>query len=145
VLDLFAGSGALGIEALSRGAARAVFVAENPACVHASWEDLERCGFQSRGEVLRGRLPDAFRSVGRMLPKGAGLVLLDPPYGAREKGSLLAAMERFSLLAERARIVFEHFHKDVFSSLPPGFILEKQRRYGDTALTFFRYLPGDPA
>jgi 16S rRNA (guanine966-N2)-methyltransferase len=145
VLDLFAGSGALGIEALSRGARHAVFVDENPLCLRAIRENLERCGFQSQTEVLRGRLPSAFRIVGRALPRKADIVLLDPPYGGVKKASMLESMHRFSLLKENARIVFEHFHKDVFTTIPAGFFVEKQRRYGDTSLTFFRYLTGDIA
>jgi hypothetical protein len=85
VLDLFAGSGALGIEALSRGARHAVFVDENPLCLRAIRENLERCGFQSQTEVLRGRLPAAFRIVGRALLRKADIVLSPAPSVLRNR------------------------------------------------------------
>ena len=144
-LDLFAGSGALGIEALSRGAQRVVFVDENPVCLRSIRENLDRCGFRSQTEILRGRLPAFFRKLAQVIAGKADIVLLDPPYNQVDKALLLESMHHFSLLKENARIVFEHFHKDVFNSVPTGFLLEKQKRYGDTSLTFFRYRPGEPA
>jgi 16S rRNA (guanine966-N2)-methyltransferase len=141
-MDLFSGSGALGIEALSRGARHAVFVDSHPVCVRCIGENLERCDFPSRAQVLQARLPDDFRSVRKVLSGAVDIVLADPPYGWDGKAGILQELHRFSLVNEHATIVFEHFHKDVFSSVPQEFVLEDERRYGDTVLTFFHYQPG---
>jgi 16S rRNA (guanine966-N2)-methyltransferase len=141
-MDLFSGSGALGIEALSRGAQYAVFVDSNPVSIRCIGENLVRCGFASRAQVLQARLPDGFRSVRKALSGAVDIVLADPPYAWEGKTGILQSLHRFSLLNEHATIVFEHFHKDVFLSVPHEFFLEDERRYGDTVLTFFHYKPG---
>jgi 16S rRNA (guanine966-N2)-methyltransferase len=143
VLDAFAGSGALGIEALSRGAERAVFCDEKPECIHAIQENLRKCELDGRAVVLRTRLPEGLARVRETVAEPCDLVFLDPPYGAEEKGRILEELHRFALLKERARIVFEHARKDPFACVPACFVLETERRYGDTLLTFLNYQPGD--
>jgi 16S rRNA (guanine966-N2)-methyltransferase len=141
-MDLFSGSGALGIEALSRGARNAAFVDSNPACVRCIRENLVRCGFQSHAQVLQARLPDDFQIVSKVLPGAMDIVFADPPYAWEGRVAILQDMHRFSLLNEHATIVIEHFHKDVSLSVPHEFFLEDERRYGDTVLTFIHYKPG---
>jgi len=143
VLDAFAGSGALGIEALSRGAERAVFCDEKRECIHAIQENLKKCELDGRAVVLRTRLPEGLASVREAVPEPCDLVFLDPPYGAEEKERILEGLNRFALLKERARIVFEHAKRDAFSCVPAGFVVEGERRYGDTLLTFLNYQPGE--
>jgi len=144
VLDLFSGSGALGIEALSRGARNVVFLDENPGCIRCIRDNLNRCDFHSGHRVLQGRLPEALETLRREDPPHVDIVLMDPPYGWEGKARLFQALHHCSLLREHARIVCEHFHKDVFPTVPAEFSMEKQRRYGDTVLTFLHYLPGEP-
>lgn len=139
VLDLFSGSGALGIEALSRGAGRVVFVEQDNLCVDCIVRNLEQCGFSSQGTVFRCRLPDELPSVARRIAGQVDIVLMDPPYGWCELDALLSGLVRCSLLADRATIVFEHFHKAVFAQMLPPFSLVKQKRYGRTTLSFFQY------
>ncbi len=145
VLDLFAGSGALGIEALSRGAGHVTFVDHSPVCARTIRKNLERCGFLDRAEVLRGRIPETFSKIQKAGGVQYDLVLLDPPYNYNilEKEKILHKLNGFYLLKENARIVFEHFQKDTFGTSPEGFIIEEQRRYGDTMLTFFKYVTGE--
>jgi 16S rRNA (guanine(966)-N(2))-methyltransferase RsmD len=144
VMDLFSGSGALGIEAMSRGARHVVFVEENPRCIRCIHDNITRCGFHSGHQVMRGRLPEALRTLTKMAPPPVDIVLMDPPYGWAGNATLFQALHRCSLLRDHARIVCEHFHKDVFPAVPAEFRFEKQRKYGDTVLTFFDYLPGEP-
>ena len=143
VLDLFAGSGALGLEALSRGARHAVFVEANPICLRAIRENLNRCGFCDGVHVLKATLPRDFQKVKKVIPHRVDVVFLDPPYNAVGKTDLLEALQHFSLLKENARIVFEHFYNDASITVPADFFLEDQRRYGDTGLTFIEYKPGE--
>ena len=141
VLDLFAGSGALGIEALSRGARHAVFFDQNIACIRAIHENLDRCGFKENATVLKGRFPDENERIKTAISGTYDIVFLDPPYGVPEKDRILEKLDRFSLLSKNARIVFEHASNDQIDLVPQGFVLEKQRRYGDTMLTFLTYQP----
>lgn len=141
VLDLFAGSGALGIEALSRGARWALFCDERLDCVQTVQENLDRCGLTGRAAVLHLRVPEGLPRMEGIGPAPFDLVFLDPPYGAVSKERLLEEFLRFAFLKERARIVFEHSQKDVFDHVPAGFVLEGGRRYGDTHLTFLNYQP----
>ena len=139
VLDLFAGSGALGIEALSRGAAYTLFIDSRHACVQTIQDNLLKCGFQEEAGVIQGKLPGDLGKIKKnALPERYDVVFLDPPYNLWDKGELLDQLLQFNLLKEDARIVYEHYYKDIFQQVPQGFIMEEQRRYGDTVLTFFR-------
>lgn len=140
VLDLYAGSGALGIEALSRGAARAVFVDRAGACVAQIRRNLEALGVAEGAEVRRG---DAVRAVARLAAGGArfDLVLADPPYASREAVRLLDAVAAAGLLASGGMLVLETSRHDA-PGRRPGLRIDDVRRYGDTLVV--RYVV-DPA
>lgn len=131
VLDLFAGSGALGIEALSRGAASAVFVDRDPEAVRAIGRNLESLGLAGRGRVVRA-------DVTRWLPqhaedvRAASLVLLDPPYNDPVLEQSLALLD--ALAAAGTTVVVEHPRR---RRLPPLDRLRtgRERRYGDTSVS----------
>ncbi len=135
VLDLFAGSGALGIEAISRGAAGATFVEQAPAARAALAANLAALGIaRPIAEVRRG---DAAVELRAAADRGEtyGLVFLDPPY--RAAGGLGAALEPWlvGLLAPGGRLVCE---SDRRLPLAVGLPLERQRRYGDTLIRIHR-------
>ena len=138
VLDLYAGSGALGIEALSRGAARAVFVDKDRRADDALRTNLAATGFGERAHV--DRTPVA-SFVGRAVD-GAGsgapfdLVFLDPPYDldAADLAQVLEALACPGLLAEAATVVIET-RRDTPPSLPGEWTVRWDRAYGDTLLT----------
>lgn len=123
VLDLFAGSGALGLEALSRGAATADFVELNPPSIAALRANIEALGVAARTTVHRA---DAVRFAERLPPGAYDVVFADPPYSHDHALSLVALFRKTPF----GRILsVEHR-----ASLPvPG---DATRRYGDTALTF---------
>lgn len=131
VVDLFAGSGALGIEALSRGAARATFVDQDEQAVRVIRRNLEELGLAGRGRAVRADVVRWLRaSAGEV--KGASLVLLDPPYNDAVLEHALALLD--ALTAEGTTVVVEHAHRNPLpdlSRLRPV----RQRRYGDTAVT----------
>jgi 16S rRNA (guanine966-N2)-methyltransferase len=123
VLDLFAGSGALGLEALSRGAASATFVELNPPSLRALHENITALGVESDVTVHRG---DAMRFAER-LPEGAfDLVLADPPYTVDYAQRLVALFRRQPF----GRILSVEHRSDLEID---G---DDTRLYGDTALTF---------
>jgi 16S rRNA (guanine966-N2)-methyltransferase len=132
VLDLFAGTGALGIEALSRGAQRAVFVERDRAALKALSANLGALGLQaSEAEVRRGEVLGALRSA-RKHSETYDLVLIDPPY--RRAGDLGGelSLALAPLLKPQARVVVE---SDRRAPLQLPWEIEKERRYGDTTIT----------
>jgi 16S rRNA (guanine966-N2)-methyltransferase len=135
VLDLFAGSGALAIEALSRGASRAVLVDTDAAAVHAIETNLEHTHFGDRARARRGAV-DAF--LAQLPPPDApfGLVTLDPPYETTdgEIRSLLEKLTQGSWLTESATVVVER-PAGSSVSLPDKLALAWERTYGDTLVT----------
>jgi 16S rRNA (guanine966-N2)-methyltransferase len=122
VLDLYAGSGALGLEALSRGAASADFVEISPPSLAALRENVAALGVEGRAAVHR---EDALRFAARLPPAAYDIVLADPPYTRDDAGKLVALFRQSPF----ARILaVEHpARTDV-----PG---EDTRRYGDTSIT----------
>jgi 16S rRNA (guanine966-N2)-methyltransferase len=139
VLDLYAGSGALGIEALSRGAAHATFVDDDAAAVAAIRENLEAAGFVDEGRVLRSTAAQYLTRGAREAP-GTGhrfdLVLLDPPYDTptADVEGVLTALVASGALGPGSRIVVERPRSAGPPALPPAWETEFQRAYGDTLL-----------
>lgn len=137
VLDLFAGSGALGLEALSRGASYAVFVEEARAAQKVLEDNLRELEVEDRSRVLAA---DAHKALGR-LAKGKrrfGLVFLDPPYARSDVAELLEKLAQAGVLLPGAWIVLEHAARDEPPKAPVELETRFRRDYGDTALTFYR-------
>jgi 16S rRNA (guanine966-N2)-methyltransferase len=137
VLDLFAGSGAAGIEALSRGAARATFVERDRRAVEVIATNLERAHVADRARVVRADAIGWLRGPEAEGNAPFGVVVLDPPYA--ETGLLTAALEAVApLVPVGGRVVAKHFWRDP----PPvevGLLAsERERRFGETTLTFYR-------
>ncbi|MGH2376653.1 MAG: RsmD family RNA methyltransferase [bacterium] len=139
VLDLFAGTGTLGIEALHRGAERAVFVEHDPRHARAIEDRLRQEGLRGRAEV---RAEDALVAVGRLRARGDAfdLILLDPPYGAEWLARSMAAVAGAGLLVRSGVIVGEGHWRDR-PALPEGYTLAREARYGETVLWFIRAGP----
>ncbi|MDQ2678444.1 MAG: 16S rRNA (guanine(966)-N(2))-methyltransferase RsmD [Actinomycetota bacterium] len=131
VLDLFAGSGALGIEALSRGATHATFVDSSPEALRAIRTNLEQTGLADRATVVRADARDHL-TRGAATAARVDLALVDPPYSFDEWPSLLAALD--------AEIVVIESDREVDPG--DGATVMRARRYGGTVVTIARY--GDP-
>jgi 16S rRNA (guanine966-N2)-methyltransferase len=125
VLDLFAGSGALGLEALSRGAERVVFVERSGAALRALRGNVERLGAGAAVQVVR---EDALRYAGRLASGAFDLVLADPPYGQDFADTLV----RLFIRTPFARWLWVEHRTAEALTLPPT---ARSRRYGDTTLT----------
>lgn len=132
VLDLFAGSGALGIEALSRGAASSVFVEHEPAALQAIERNLDRLRLTG-ARVVRG---DVLRTIAQEVTAGAkyDLVLVDPPYGMLTEIQPRLARHLPPLLAEDGLLVLETDAR-VEPELPLP--VRTSRKYGHTRVTLF--------
>jgi 16S rRNA (guanine966-N2)-methyltransferase len=137
VLDLFAGAGTLGVEALSRGAASATFVERDGACATIVAKNLAATGFAQQGDVANVDAIDWLRAHGGDL--GAyNLLLLDPPY--QDSVMLTAALQALDRapLRNEALLVVEHHRSQPLPTLE-RLSLVRDRDYGATRLTFFRY------
>ncbi len=130
VLDLFAGTGALGLEALSRGASEAVLVDDGKRALGLIRQNLKICGAENRATILRR---DATR-LGDNPGDPFNLVFLDPPYGKGLGEKALAAANAGGWLAPGALVVFE----ENAPASPAGFTALDTRRYGDTHISLLR-------
>jgi 16S rRNA (guanine(966)-N(2))-methyltransferase RsmD len=136
VLDLFAGTGAVGIEALSRGAARAVFVDSSPAAVRTIRENLDRAKLSERAHVHRRDVAKAVHAdLGRF-----DLVFLDPPYALGGPGldAILADLAAEQRVAEGGLIVLTREIKSSTPVIPVDWRSDRRLSYGDAAVLVYR-------
>lgn len=137
VLDLYAGTGALGIEALSRGAASALFVERDPAVARALRGSLEALGLGASGRVLAADLDPR-----RGLDAGAlggpwNVVFLDPPYATGEGAAWLGILGRIPWPEDGGLVVYER-RSGPLGPAPEGLALATERVYGETTVSLFR-------
>jgi 16S rRNA (guanine(966)-N(2))-methyltransferase RsmD len=132
VLDLYAGCGALALEALSRGCERAVCVDSAREAAQAILRNAEGCGFAGRVEV---RQEPVVRALERLPEGGFALVFIDPPYAEGPQ----AALSRIGpLLAPGAAVVAEHSSRSPPAERFGALVLADRRRYGDTGVSIYR-------
>ena len=145
VLDLFACSGAVGLEALSRGATDVLLVESDPEAARVIRQNIGTVALPGV-RLVTGR-------AGRVLRQGPGaerrrdLVFADPPYALSEPGlaTLLATLADRGWLARDALVVVERDTRSGEPSWPPGYRLDRSRRYGETTLWYVRAAGGAPA
>ena len=135
--DLYAGTGTVGFEALSRGARHAVFVEPDGTRFKTIKGSVSALGFQDRSEVIKGEAWDFLKkSVGR--GDTYDIFFLDPPYLSDEIEKVLPIIGEGNLLSERCVVIVEHFSKKKLPETAGTLKMEKTYRYGDTMLTFYR-------
>jgi 16S rRNA (guanine966-N2)-methyltransferase len=131
VLDLYAGSGALGIEALSRGAASVVAVEQDRTTARTIADNATLCGMQASLSI---EVAPVLVALSRLKGREFDLVFLDPPYGNGEVDSVLAALAKLGLVAPGGWVVVEHGRRDEIHA-PADLEVALERRYGDSLLT----------
>jgi 16S rRNA (guanine966-N2)-methyltransferase len=135
-LDLFAGTGANGVEALSRGAAAAVFVDKDARSLAAIRQNLHAAHFEDRGRIVRAVLPAGFNAI----PADCAVfdfVFADPPYVFDDFEGLLGKIAERPLLATTGQIIAEHASRTVLPEKIGPYSQFRRAVYGDTALSFF--------
>jgi 16S rRNA (guanine966-N2)-methyltransferase len=133
VLDLYAGTGALAIEALSRGAAEAVLVERNPTACAVIRENLARTRLAARARVIQGE-------VERVLPRLEGpfdVVFLDPPYADERVDAVLAALGTSGVINEQSVVVYEHSKRRQPPETCGPLTRYLTRCHGDTCVTIY--------
>ena len=137
VVDLYAGSGALAIEALSRGAVSADLVEADRRAREAIARNVSELGLTERVRVWPFRLPGGLSRLTDVLAT-AGVVFADPPYGGHEARATLAALGREGVLPAGSRVVLETHGKDLVPEAEGVLARERERRYGETAVHVYR-------
>lgn len=134
-LDLYAGSGSIGIEALSRGAPKAVFVEKNRAAIQVIRANLQHAGLDNKAEVY---MTDALRGLGALSAAGRefGCIFLDPPYDEDMVVPTLAALKA-PLVASHTVIIAEHSKTESCPGHVGDLVKTREQVYGDTVLSFF--------
>ena len=132
VLDLFGGSGQLGLEAMSRGAASCVIVDGDRAAQKAIEANIKNCGFDRNCQLIKG---DSFTFLQRQKKDSYHLIFLDPPYGGELLNRAIAEICRIDILAEGGIMVCESASVDVVAPVQAPYRVVKQYRYGHTDLT----------
>ncbi|MBN2621216.1 16S rRNA (guanine(966)-N(2))-methyltransferase RsmD [candidate division WOR-3 bacterium] len=129
ILDIFAGSGALGLEALSRGASGCVFIERVPTVLY---KNIKNIAYDKDTTVIRENYTTALK---RLQGKRFAVIFLDPPYARKYVERTITLIATCALLEPHGIVVVEHDPHEQFS-LPDGFELFKHKRYGDTAVTY---------
>lgn len=142
VLDLFAGSGALGIEALSRDAAFAVFIDKSLESYQVIKENLRITGLSDRAEVYRNDMSKALELLNKQ-GKVFSLIFSDPPYmqGLAEKS--LMKVHELKLVAPGGIMLVEHSRRESLDDAIGDFILSRRQQYGDTLISIYTYHGGE--
>lgn len=130
ILDPFAGSGALGLEAWSRGASQVVFIEANSAHLGILKSNIQKLQANAECRALAGRTPEALRQLKGMK---FDVVMLDPPYNDGLLEPTLKILSEFDLLAQNARISIE-FEAGLAPEIPSGYVCIKDRKYGKAGL-----------
>jgi len=138
VLELFAGSGAFGIESISRGASYVAFVDNNFRCTETIKANLESLNIQdSYYDIIRTNALSVLARLAKAEER-FDLIFMDPPYHLGLAKKCLINIDSYDILAPNSIIVVEHFKKDILAEELRKIVFEKERKYGDTLVTIYR-------
>ncbi|MFQ5900295.1 MAG: 16S rRNA (guanine(966)-N(2))-methyltransferase RsmD [Thermodesulfobacteriota bacterium] len=136
VLDIFAGTGALGIETLSRGALKGVFIESNTEALKVLAKNIQICNFHDRAKIIPLETSKALSLLKREKMR-FGLVFVDPPYNCSMLAETLKGLYKNELLTYNSIVVAEHSIMEVPPDRLEGLNMEDRRKYGDTLVSFY--------
>lgn len=137
VLDVFAGSGSLGIEALSRGAAKVTFIEKSRYAISVLQRNLQKTGFQSEAVIFSSPADQALKTLARSTFK-FDLIFADPPYHQSLAQSTISAVEEYDLLVNQGWLVLEHSKRNESELSAARMNLAKRTKQGETMVSFYR-------
>jgi 16S rRNA (guanine966-N2)-methyltransferase len=132
-LDVCAGSGVMGLEALSRGAAEMTAIEEDRQALHTLSENIERA--EVKAKIIRG---DCLRVLPKLSARSFDIIFADPPYKTKLAEAIVETVARCELLADDGWLVIEHYRKYMLPKQVPGLVLFDDRHYGQTTLSFYQ-------
>lgn len=136
ILDLFAGSGSVGLEAASRGADKVYFVEKDARLAAIIKKNIEDCRLEKNCLVSRGDVESSLRELCRRQSK-IDIIFADPPYNRGMVEKILVALKKYNVFHEKSLLVIQHSVKENFTEVPVDDMqITNRRKYGDTALTF---------
>ena len=138
-LDMFAGTGSVGLEALSQGAEHVFFVENDRHALLALRANVSRCGAESRATIVAASLPQAVRRL--PAAQQADVLFLDPPYASSLAEATLSTLNDHDLLTPHGLIVWQHAARREPLAVP-GYSLWQSKRYGNTQLSFLTAAKG---
>lgn len=135
-LDLFAGSGGLGIEALSRGVDKVIFIDRDSKAIQTIHDNLNACGLEVKAEVYRN---DADRSLKALIKRNISFdyIFLDPPYKLQQLTSIMQKLDEYGLIHTRSLIVCEHSHEVEMPASLDDLTCVKHEKYGIISISIF--------
>ncbi len=136
-LDLYAGSGAVGLEAASRGAKPVVFVEKSPKLIGVIRENVSLCGCSEQARIIHNDVASALRTLCEQ-PCRFDVVFADPPYSRGFIREAIKALQSYPVMEEGGTLVLQHSLREPLPALPGRWRLENQRKYGENLLTFIR-------
>jgi 16S rRNA (guanine966-N2)-methyltransferase len=139
VLDLFAGTGALGVEALSRGAESVVFVDNNKGVISVIDRNVRACALVNRAKIIKWNIKKNLNCLKSIRP-AFNLVFLDPPYNQSMVKPALSNLEHSRSLGKEACCVVEHSPLEKIPKDLSNFEVADQRKYGKTLVSFLNYM-----
>lgn len=136
-VDLYAGTGTVGLEALSRGAGKAVFVESDELRVRTIKKNIYEFGFREKAIVVKGRAYEFLKHASAE-KESFDIFFIDPPYHSEEIEEVLSVIGGEGLLSEDGIVIVEHFFKKKMPEKAGTLKIERSYRYGDTMLTLYR-------
>ena len=129
-VDLFAGTGSVGLEALSHGAQHVYFIEQDRCALEVLRTNLSRCGLTDQSTVIGGTLPQALKRLPHDLQ--ADVLFLDPPYASDLAEKIFSDLKNFALFSTYGVVIWQHAARHLAPSMLLGLSLWQRRRYGDT-------------
>lgn len=141
-LDLFAGSGSVGLEAASRGAQSVLFVEKNKQLFEVIKKNIQTCCLDKSCRIIAGDIEFGLRDLFRKKHE-FDIVFADPPYNRKFVEVTLKSLRKHQVLKKDGIIIIQHSLRETFSELNDNIYQTDQRKYGDNALTFLKWREND--
>jgi len=138
IIDFFAGTGIMGIEALSRGGEWALFIDNSNKSLSLIKKNLELCGYSNRAYVIKRDITEGIPRHDKLKERGVDLAFIDPPYGKEIIPGVLESIVNSRIMADGSYIVAESRKHDALPDKTGDFSLVKTRQYGDTKIDIYK-------
>lgn len=136
LLDLYAGTGSIGIEALSRGAGNVIFIENNLRHLQYLKKNLALFSFEGKVEIFAIAASD-FLKKSKKLHRSFDIIFVDPPYASNEVEKILPMLQEGDMITDQGMVIIEHFHKKALPEKEGNLFFLKKYKYGETVLSFY--------